>query len=83
MATSKIALTSAWQAVALDGINFIIDNASAYNAQITFSTTPPAVDAAYHTLQAGQGLVRMSLTGDVYARNADYTQGEAFLIVTT
>lgn len=82
MATVKIQLTDTWQLVAADGSNFIIDNGSSYNIRITFSATAPAVNAAYHVLSAGQGLVRMSLDGGVYARNDDVEESP-FLIVTT
>lgn len=82
MATVKVVLDDTWQLVAADGANFIVDNASSYNVQVTFSAIAPAVDAAYHTLQAGQGLVRMSLDGGVYARSED-TGDSSFLIVTT
>lgn len=82
MATTKIVLTDSWQLVAADGANFIVDNASSYNTHVTFSASAPAVDAAYHTLQAGQGLVRMSLDGGVYAKREN-EEDTSFLIVTT
>lgn len=82
MATAKIQLTDTWQLVAADGANFVVDNGSSYNVQVTFSESAPAVDAAYHVLGAGQGLVRMSLTGGIYARASD-ADDNSFLIVTT
>lgn len=82
MATTKIQLDDTWQLVAADGANFIIDNGSSYNTQVTFSEAAPSVGAAYHTLSAGQGIVRMSLTGGVYARR-ETEEDSSFLIVTT
>lgn len=82
MATAKIQLTDTWQLVAADGANFIVDNGSSYNVQVTFSESAPSVGAAYHVLAAGQGLVRMSLTGGIYARVSD-ADDSSFLIVTT
>lgn len=82
MATTQVTLTSSWQLIASDGFEFIVDNSSSYPAQITFQTSAPAGNAAYHTLQPGEGLTRMGLTGNVYARDDASTGGAAFVVVT-
>lgn len=82
MATTKVITNTTWQLVASSAEQFIIDNASSYPVQITFSLTAPAVDAAYHTLAAKEAIVRMGLTGDVYVRDTSDDTGNAFVVVT-
>lgn len=83
MPTTKYTLTSEWQLVATSAQEFIADNASGYNAQITFQAALPAANAAYHTLAAGQGITRMNLTGNLYARADVDSIGSAYLIIST
>jgi hypothetical protein len=82
MATSKIVTTGTWQLAAASEEQFIIDNASSYPVQVTFSIAAPAVDAAYHTLAAKEAIVRMGLTGGVYVRDVTGDIGAAFVVVT-
>lgn len=49
MATTKITLTSTWAQVATSTQEFLVENASGYNVDITFAETTPAVGAGYHT----------------------------------
>ena len=80
MATTKITLTSTWAQVATSAQEFLVENASGYNVDITFADTTPAVGDGYHTLESGEALVRLSLAGAVYVRSS--TTG-AFVVVTT
>lgn len=82
MATTKFVLDNTWQLLATASQSFIIDNASSYDAEITFQDDVPSVDAPFHTLSAGQGMFRMNITGNVYGRDSA-SMGEAFLIVST
>lgn len=82
MATTKYTLSSSWVQVATSTQDFIIDNASSWDVEITFQLSAPLEGAAYHTLQAGEGIVRMGLTGNVYARDSADGLGTAFIIVT-
>lgn len=82
MATTKVVTNTTWQLVAASEEQFIIDNASSYPVQVTFSTSAPAVDAAYHTLLSKEAIVRMGLTGAVYVRDQADDSGDAFVIVT-
>lgn len=70
MATVKVALTSDWVLIVPAVKNFIIDNGSSYVADITFADSLPAANAPYHRVASGTGLVRMGVTGAVYARDS-------------
>lgn len=81
MPTARVNLTASWQLLVADGVDFIIDNQSSMNAQITFQTSAPSADAPYHTLAAGEGLIRMGIKGSVYGRDLEGA-ANAFLIVS-
>ena len=83
MPTLKVETTNTWQIVATTSQAFILENASSYNVQVNFNTALPSVDAAYHTLKAGEAILRMGLTGNVYVRGSEGDLGLAFVIVTT
>jgi len=83
MATTKVTLTSSWQLVAAADKSFIADNASSYNVEVTFADSAPAAGAPYHTLKAGEGIVRLGVVGGLYARDATGDAGIAYLIVST
>lgn len=68
MATEKIILTGDWQLIVLDGVDFILQNPTVAVIDVCFSDTPPAAEAAFHTIASTEGLVRMGVVGDVYAR---------------
>ena len=85
MATIKVDLTSDWVLVVPAVKNFILDNGSSYVAEITFADSLPAPSAPYHKVGAGTGLVRMGVTGAVYARDSqdDGAGREAWINVST
>jgi uncharacterized protein YaaW (UPF0174 family) len=78
MATSRIDLTTSWQKIAEAEQEFLVDNLSSPNIEVTFQDNTPATDAAYHVLESGQGLTRLGLTGSLWARS----NSNAFVIVT-
>lgn len=82
MATIKIVTNGTWQLAAAAEEQFIIDNASSYPVEVTFSLNPPSEGVAYHTLSAREAIVRMGLTGAVYVRDQSGDNGNAFVVVT-
>ena len=83
MATTKYTLTSSWQLVATSAQDFIAENASSYDAHVTFAASTPAENAAYHTLDASEGITRLGVVGNLYARDPSDDLGVSVLIVST
>lgn len=82
MATTRSELTSAWLLVAASDKEFIVENPSTYNVDITFQDSAPAVDAPHHVLRSGEALLRMGVAGNVYVRNTSANQDEAYVVVS-
>jgi hypothetical protein len=82
MPTIKQVLSNSWVLIVEDTVEFLVENSSSYPAQLTFQTTTPAVDAAYHTLGPGEGITRMGLVGNLYARDFADDIDVATIIVT-
>jgi len=69
--TQKINVPSnTWtEVVTSDTGDFLLDNPNNYKVEVVFSATTPASNSAYHTLESGQGLVRVA-EGKVWARGS-------------
>ena len=83
MPTVKILTTNDWQLVATSSQVFIVDNISSYNVHVTFNSSAPSADAAYHILAPSEALLRMGLTGNVYVRDDSGDAGVSSVVVTT
>lgn len=81
MATTKIQMTTSCQLVVADAKNFIVDNQSSYDVEVTFASSAPATNAPFHVLKSGEGLIRLGVSGALYARDND-PSGAAFLVVS-
>lgn len=79
MATTKIQMTTSWQLVVADAKNFIVDNQSSYDVEVTFASSAPATDAPRHVLKSSEGLMRFGVSGALYARA---TNTQAYLVVS-
>ena len=82
MATTRYELTTAWTQVVAVGNEFILENTSSYNVDVAISATAPAVDAAYHVLQAHERMSRLGTVGAVYARDSS-GDDQAHVVVST
>lgn len=69
MATVSHTLTSGWTLIAGASVDFIVENRSVNQAQLTFSSSAPAADAPYHVLQGGLSFARLGVAGSLYARS--------------
>jgi hypothetical protein len=83
MPTQKITLTDQWTEVATDVQNFIIENISSVNVRLAFNPTTPALNFAYHTLQAGEVLVRAGVSGRVYMMRDDQSTSPSIVVSTS
>lgn len=69
MSTRKYELNTDWQIiVAGEDDNFIADNISNYNMEVTFQSYPPGELTPYHILPARGGMMRLGVSGSLYAR---------------
>lgn len=82
MPTTKQILTDSWTLLAEEAEEFLVENISSYPAQLTFQTSAPASDAAYHVLRPGEAITRLSLTGNLYARDFSGDVGTSVVVVS-